>query len=223
MSDYPITQLADDILRSASRKGYDEALQNALAYFDQLNAGIIEKTGIKLACCAGCSICCSLRVDVRAHEVFLIARHIRATFKPAELSELMVRLARHASKVIPLTPYEHVTQNIECPLLREGRCSVYSVRPHSCRRHHSQDLAACQYAFDNPTDLEFPAAHDRELFRTLTHAMELGSEVYRQLGFDDTIYELGTALAEALDSPSSWKRWRDHKKAFLTTSVTPAA
>ena len=110
-----------------------------------------------------------------------------------------------------------------CPLLRDGRCSVYSVRPHTCRRQHSQDFAACQFTYDHPADLDFPGAPDRDLFRTLTGAMRQAAEVYAQLGYDDTIYELGTALAEALATPASWRRWRAHQKAFRRAAVTPAA
>ena len=122
-----------------------------------------------------------------------------------------------------MTPFAHAITNLQCAMLVDGRCSVYSVRPHSCRRHHSTDVAACQFTYDHPTDLEFPAAHDRELFRTLSEAMQHGIDVYAELGFDHTIYELGTALAEALDSPASWERWRAKGKAFLRASVTPPA
>ncbi len=222
MLEYPARQLTDDLALAESPEAYDAGLLRSLGFFDELNAGIIESDGLKLACGAGCSICCSLRVDVFAHEVFLIARHIQTHFSPEELSGLLVRLAIHSAEVLPLTPFDHATRNVGCPLLVNHRCSVYAARGHSCRRHHSQDLAACQYTYDHPTDLETPAAHDRELFRTLSEAMQHGIDVYAQFGFDLTIYELGTALAEALETPASWERWRAKEQAFLRASVTPA-
>ena len=223
MLEYPARQLTNDLSLAQSPEAYDSGLRRALGFFDELNSGIIESAGLKLACGAGCSICCSLRVDVFAHEVFLIARHIQTHFSPEELAGLLARLAVHSAEVLPLTPFDHATRNVVCPLLVDHRCSVYAVRGHSCRRHHSQDLAACQYTYDHPTDLDFPAAHDRDLFRSLSEAMQHGIDVYSQLGFDHTIYELGTALAEALDTPASWERWRAKGKAFLRASVTPAA
>lgn len=138
------------------------------------------------------------------------------------MAELLRRLRTHAEEVTPLTPFEHATRNVQCPLLLEGRCTVYPVRPHSCRRHHSQDFATCQFTFDHPTDLDSPAAHDRDLFRVLTEAMQKNIDAYFQLGFDVTIYELGTALNEALNDETSWQRWRDREQAFLSASVTPA-
>ena len=223
MPDLPQNPLAGEIVRAKSPEDFGRVLRQSLAAFDEMGARIAAEGGVKTACCEGCSLCCWLRVDVHAHEVFLIAEFIRARFSQAELSALIARLAVHSGKVLPLTPFEHATQNVVCPLLQNGRCSVYAVRPHSCRRHHSVDFAACQFTYDHPTDLEAPAAHDRELFRSLTEALHATAGTYARLGFDDTIYQLGTALAEALDTPSSWRRWRDGKKAFLRASVTPAA
>ena len=45
---------------------------------------------------------------------------------------------------------------------------------------------------------------------------------YAASEFDYTIYELGTALQEALDDPSCWQHWRGHEEAFIRASVTPA-
>ena len=69
--------------------------------------------------------------------------------------------------------------------------------------------------------MEFPGAHDRDLFRALTGAMQENIDAYAELGFDHTIYELGTALFEALRDPVSWERWLAHEQAFLHASVTP--
>ncbi len=223
MREYPTQQLIDDIAHSVSAEGYDRAARNSLGVLDALNSEMIASRKVLLACREGCSVCCSLRVDVFAHEVFLIARHIRSHFSGDELAGVLARLAAHSANVTPLTPFEHATQNITCPLLQDDRCSVYAARPHSCRRHHSQDFATCQFTFDHPTDLESPAAHDRDLFRTLTAAMQQNIDAYSELGFDHTIYELGTALNEALNDPAGWERWKNRGQAFLRASVTPAA
>jgi hypothetical protein len=71
--------------------------------------------------------------------------------------------------------------------------------------------------------LEFPGAHSREIFKDLTEAMGLHAAVYEYFGYDGTIYELGSALHEALTDPACWKRWRRKKKAFQKASVTPTA
>jgi len=223
MPDSSAQLLAASLDSAGSVEDFDRAARAALESLDELGARIVEKGGVNLACRAGCSLCCWLRVDVFAHEVFLVAHYVWTHFSPEQLAELTRRLTHHQGEVLPLTPFEHATTNIPCPLLRDGRCSVYAARPASCRRQHSRDLAACEYTFDHPDDLEAPAAHDRELFRGLTEAMLQGIEEYARLGFDHTIYELGTALAEALRDPACWSRWRDGGRAFLHASVTPPA
>ena len=207
-----------DLAHCYSPGNFDGAAQVALREFDTLS----QSSSARFACRAGCSLCCSLRVDVFAHDIFHLARHICAHFTDEDLDALLARLAAHAEKVLPLTPYDHATQNIPCPMLREGCCSVYAARPHSCRRHHSLDFAACQYTYDHPADIDTPAAHDRPVYRTLSAAMQQDIEAYAAHGFDHTIYELGTALHEALTDPECWPRWRNGGTAFLQASITPA-
>ena len=222
MPEYPIEQLAEDLARAITPDDFHDAFRESCDVFDQTNSRLIAEGRTVLACHEGCSLCCTLRVDVFAHEILLIAHHIRARFSPQTLSELLARLASHSERVLPLTPFEHAPRNVVCPLLRDGRCSIYEVRPLSCRRHHSTDYGACQFTYDHPTDLEFPGAHELELFRTLTDAMRQTAGVYAEYGFDITIYELGTALAEALSSPVGWERWHAGQLAFLQASITPA-
>ncbi|MDB6171052.1 MAG: hypothetical protein JWL59_363 [Chthoniobacteraceae bacterium] len=221
MADPSLAQLAGDLSRAKSPEDFHGALRRELASFNALQEELIQQGDVRLACRDGCFTCCHLRVDVRPPEVFLIADYVRSRFSPQELELLMGRLALHAEKVLALTPFEHVTQNIQCPILRDGRCSIYPVRPHVCRRYHSTDFAACQYVYDNPDDIEFPGARDNALFRHLGESMEESATVYDAYGFDGQIYELGTALLEALTSPACWRRWRDKKKAFLRASITP--
>lgn len=213
-------QLQHQLSQARTAAEVHAAFRAALAAYDRLNEDTLRQTGARLDCCAGCSICCSLRIEVYAHEVFLIADHLLATFSDEELFALEERLAAHSAQVLPLTPAEHATSNHVCPLLRDGLCSVYAVRPQTCRRHHSLDVTACQYAYDHPADLDFPSAHQPEVFRALTDAMRQNTEAYAQLGFDTTIYELGTALEEALSDPESWSGWCEHMNAFLKASVT---
>ncbi len=217
MLEPPFQSLYKDISRAVAPDEFDDAARHELTEFDKLSRSYAPQ----LACREGCSLCCWLKVDLFAHEAFLLARHIQLKFRAEEMARLLSRLAVHSGMVMTLTPFQHATQNIRCPLLVDGRCSVYEARPHACRRHHSRDFSACQYTFDHPTDLEFPSAHDRELFQQLSHVMQQGIEAYDSLGFDSTIYELGTALLEALTDPTAWNRWQRREKAFQTASVTP--
>ena len=49
-------------------------------------------------------------------------------------------------------------------------------------------------------------------------------DAYVQLGFDPTIYELGSALTEAHHDPAiPGKHWMNREEAFIQASVTPSA
>jgi len=217
MPKYPIQELVEDIERSITPEEFDGVARAALGHYDTITAS----STAALACHAGCSLCCSLRVDVFAHEVFLMAHHIRRHFSELEIAALLVRSGAHAERVEAMTSFEHATTNIPCVLLRDHRCSIYEARPHSCRRHHSLDFAACQFTYDHPTDLEAPSAHDRDLSRALTAGLQQNIDAYSTAGFDHTVYELGSALHEALTDSACWARWRNQEQAFLHASVTP--
>src|SRR5688572_24063763 len=80
------------------------------------------------ACAPGCSFCCYLPVDVLAPEAFRIAAHLKQTRSPAELAELVYRLA---------APGGHDPGTHPCVFLDQGRCSIYEVRPMVCRGYNS--------------------------------------------------------------------------------------
>lgn len=221
MTEFSTAQLLADISAALTPADFHAAARRNLAQFDALNQQIIDDRQVSLACGKGCSICCSLRVDVFAHEVLYIAEHIRSTYPPGKLADLLDRLEAHSAAVLPLTAAEHASTNITCPMLESGACSIYEVRPQSCRRHHSQDVAACQYTYDHPEDLTTPAAHHRELYRSLTAAMQQNIDAYSEAGYDFTVYELGTALHEALGAPSSFEHWQAKENTFIVASVTP--
>src|SRR4051812_38203919 len=99
MSDDAPTELQRELAQARTAGEVHAAFRTALASYDQLNERGIRESGVRLDCCAGCSICCSLRIEVYAHEVFLIADHIRRTFAEPELLALKERLAAHSEKV----------------------------------------------------------------------------------------------------------------------------
>jgi Fe-S-cluster containining protein len=223
MGDALFLQLRADLAQALLPEEFHEAQGRALDVFDLLSADFVAQSAVDLACRDGCSLCCSLRVDVFAHEVWQIARHVLDHFTPGALDELRARLKKHAGQVLAIDAFTHATQNMVCPLLQSGSCSVYAVRPQACRRHHSTDFAACQFTYDHPTDLDFPGAHHRPLFLALSEALQSSGQVYADGGYDSTVYELGTALEEALNDPAAWVRWQEKRPAFLASSVTPTS
>jgi hypothetical protein len=107
-------------------------------------------------CAPGCSFCCHFPVGVTWAEAELLVGAI--------LAEPSLRTAVVAAAV---DTQEHSWQRLAssllpCPLLQDGRCAVYDVRPLGCRGWNSADAAACERAFGPGTLTGVPidmAAH----------------------------------------------------------------
>jgi Fe-S-cluster containining protein len=97
-----------------------------------------------VACRAGCDHCCYQAVGVTAPEALAIADHVSRTFTDAELEALGTRLAELAARTRGLSSAQRFSPDHPCPFLRSGRCSIYEVRPLSCRGMNSLDATECE-------------------------------------------------------------------------------
>lgn len=223
-------QAVHDRIRHAVAAAWP-AQATATALLDLTAAALTETEGaidgirrfgeIEVACHKGCSWCCWLRIDVRAHEVFLILRHLEATWDPAQIAALKAeaRLAREALAGLDLTGREAVRR--PCLLLRDGLCAVYAARPAACRRYLSGSAAACEALWqgDPPErEIQHPL-----LAETGRHAAAALHNTFLEHGYDGYHYDLPLALAEALEDPACHTRWLAGGKAFSTAaeSKTP--
>jgi Fe-S-cluster containining protein len=149
------------------------------------------------ACSSGCAACCHLYVQVPPGTAAVMAAHIATHFTPAEQEALRTRLdvaaaaARNAADVTKL--------RMRCALLGpDNRCSVYEVRPLSCRAFTSRSVARCHDVVygDVPegTGVEQNAAHFR-IHMEGTFALE---QAARNRGLPDTQKGLAQALLEEM-------------------------
>jgi Fe-S-cluster containining protein len=95
------------------------------------------------ACASGCAPCCHLYVQVPPGTAALIADHIARHFTPAQRDALHARLAAAAAAVAAAP--DPARLRLRCALLgNDDRCTVYEVRPLSCRAFTSRSLPRCQ-------------------------------------------------------------------------------
>lgn len=103
------------------------------------------------ACHSGCSACCHLYVGVDPGIAALVADHLRSTLGADELQQLLKRLEAAHATILSLP--DPVLARIPCPLLgKDGLCSIYDVRPLSCRAFTSADARACHAFVFGPED-----------------------------------------------------------------------
>jgi Fe-S-cluster containining protein len=131
------------------------------------------------ACHEGCDACCYQRVALTGPEVIVIAVRISEARCAQEVKALIDRLAAPLRKPI----------REPCPLLYEGRCTVYEFRPLRCQGHSSVDARSCN-RLDHLVWLP-----QEQSFRAASGGIALGAA---RCGVGSGTYELKRALLIAL-------------------------
>jgi Fe-S-cluster containining protein len=197
------------------------ALRWGMQELDRTYESTAAKVRATVACHAGCSHCCSVPVDVQAHEVFFAAEFIQVNFSPADLAGAIERTAAHRACVVGLVREERDRLRQPCALLRDGQCSIYQGRPEACRVHHASDAAVCAAHIANP-DVDLEAVYIPTL-RARMFAVMLGmDEAIEAAGFDDRAYDFGSALHEALTNSLCRVLWLRQKAAFPDSCLAPS-
>jgi Fe-S-cluster containining protein len=216
----PVDRLLQKLRSAKKADGYIAAHQEYMQEADANAREFVAQNQINLACRDGCSFCCHQKVRARAQEIFSIAHYIQSEFSKEEQTRLISRLKKNVAALAGLSEIEHSRKNVACPLLDDSRCSVYSVRPGACRTYHSLDVKSCEYSYSHPGDVQEKRPVDVRLEAAWMEMRSMENGVFAHENFDDNAYELGAALLEALTNPTSAKRWRTHKKAFVETAHT---
>ncbi len=198
-------------LRAASRAPGPPA-QAVVRFFGRLDAAL-RTVAVPHACEPGCSYCCHYRVMVTAPEVFALAQHVKANWPAPAATDLVSRLRDYTDRTRAMTSAQHEGTNMACAFLRDGRCSVYEIRPLACRRHHSLDATPCIETFHNPRCTAMITTSEQHVAVASGFAnAQLMAE--HALGLDLHMYELHAALLDALTNPASLKRWKTGKISF---------
>lgn len=106
-----------------------------------------------VACQAGCAWCCQLAVSAWPMELLVLASWLEERRTPSDVSDLLRRLRSAVAEgdaQRAATPTR--ARRLACPLLSEGRCTVYEVRPAACVGWNSAAVEPCR-AFAEGDDL----------------------------------------------------------------------
>jgi len=163
-----------------------------------------------VACRAGCDHCCYQSVGLTPPEALAIFDHLSRTLADAELERVAAHVAAYRARTRGLSTAERFSPEHPCAFLdvAGGRCTIYEVRPLSCRGMNSLDAGECQQRLRDPAArAAFLAAgvggHSyREpirAFHAVSAGMQLGaSELH---GLDMRPLDLGAALDLLLNGP----------------------
>ena len=149
------------------------------------------------ACRSACAACCHLFVAVPPGIGEAIAAHIEATFSPTERTALLARLDEAAAAAA--TEEDPIRLRRRCPLLGEGdRCSVYEVRPLTCRAFTSTSVARCEQVAFDPAFATAGVKQNPALYRIHMEATSALQETARRRGLPADQKGLARALLDAL-------------------------
>lgn len=166
-----------------------------------------------VACRKGCSHCCISYVAVTAPELFLIARSLKGPRRAG----VAARVAGADAETHGRSIAERFSSPRLCPLLEDGACGVYPVRPSACRSLASFDAEVCARSFGTNSEegLPAPAApmHLRSAYQaSLRAALTLA-------GLPPVAYELNAGLNRVLQTPDAEARWLNGEDVF--TGIAP--
>lgn len=168
-----------------------------------------------LACSAGCSWCCYLKVAVSEPEVLRIAAYLRAKLSEEQLLVLRARVRQTAEATRGMDGDERFAARIPCPLLEDGNCLAYEVRPLACIGYNSLDVEKCKQAWaeHDPDFVVKSELLQRETAAAIAEGLEQG---VRDGGLRGSYLELNEALRIALERDGVAERWLSGRHPFAS-------
>lgn len=155
-----------------------------------------------IACAKGCSFCCHANIEVTIIEAIAVAQ--RVATDPG-LSESVLTIA---PKVDGIPPWMRYDLRIPCPLLRDGACSIYDVRPRVCRAHVSYDVRLCEEVLTSGNSRSLAPmvtfGWPRTVSKAIGHGIVGALEHERVQSFT---VEMTIAVETILRAPDSVARW----------------
>jgi len=168
-----------------------------------------------LACRAGCSWCCHFTVDVRPVEVFRILDFVEQKFSDERKARVYAEIRAHAADLAGLDDVARMRRNVRCPFLDTGGgCSIYPVRPQTCRNYHATSSAGCRQSYEQPDNLEIDPEFAPYVYQAGAAHVDGFSRGMREAGYDHLAYELNGALEAALSDPAARERFMSKEPPF---------
>lgn len=185
--------------RAPRKRSIKSVHHGVKAFYGRLSRqfdGKVAMHAIPLACKAGCSGCCSLRVEIFDFEAIAIANHVESMFNEPDKARLVERLGRASEAAKGLKTSEHF---VPCAFLEDRMCTIYDMRPAMCRKYHSVSLQSC---------LDRGEAQEIEGLKNTTMASFQGFiEGVKQSGLKPTLHELNQALHRLCSDPKAMRNW----------------
>ncbi len=187
------------LLEQAKRnKNIDPPVRYLHAHID---ATLQQLAYIPVACKKGCSHCCYGWVSASAPEVLFIAKAVRRRSDPAVAGRISTAFEKTRDvEWLARSKHPH-----PCPLLENEACSVYAIRPRSCRFWASADATICARAYHGISDEEIPTPRLNIVGRN-AYAIAFAVAL-KHARLPHHLYEFNAALARAMQWENAEREW----------------
>ncbi len=108
-----------------------------------LSEHIEQTTEYKIACGKGCGYCCNTRVEIIEPEAIFIYDYIKNNLNEEQLNSIFNKIQDIVNITSQIDKNQHVNLQLPCIFLNNNECSIYEIRPFTCREYHSVDLNSC--------------------------------------------------------------------------------
>ena len=159
----------------------------------------------RLACQVGCAWCCHKLVGTTAPEVFRIADYLQKHLTPQELQTMIDQIIQRDEQRKGLREDRWSAARLPCSLLVDNRCSIYAVRPLTCRGFNSSDARQCERWVRMQERVEIPIYEPQH--RLATFVLDGLRAGLSESGLPDDLLELTVALRIVLTLPNAFDRW----------------
>lgn len=166
------------------------AIETLYAAIDGLNDSVIslaKRQNMDVACFKGCHWCCHQAVFANSYELHYLSEEIKKNFSSEELNGIIEKTEAKYAHTSKLNEDEILKYKAPCPLLIDGACSIYHVRPMACRIYLSTKLETC---------LEFYHHSDNETNYPALIYFPLRAGRMMNEGFSAALKEIGIETAE---------------------------
>lgn len=188
-----------------------EVTRRAMASTSELINGLLSRAPAgALACKAACDHCCYQVVGVTAAEALTIFDYLQRTRTDEQREALRVRIRDSYERARGLSSAERFSPAHPCIFLSSGKCSIYEVRPLSCRGMNSLDAGECEARLRDPEARAAFLAKGHggrsfmepiQAFRAISAGLQLGlAELYR---LDARPLDLTGAMYLLFENPAS--------------------
>jgi len=201
----PALLVAIEAIGSAMSAAYEEQLSTQRQRDPEL-----RRRFASVDCRQGCAFCCHVNVTVSVLEAIRIAAALRTQRQDRESAILSA-----AGALAGLSAADRLAMKAACPLLVDGACSIYDIRPIACRALLSQSAALCERQFDagvEGADISVPMLVTPRLIAAGFISGEIAA--MEDLGLVAHLVELTAALALLLRDPTSLIRWLNGEDVF---------